>query len=1023
MLRAVILLAATTCLPLVAQAPTPHLQSIADGWTGFVDRHGPNWSADWCPATATPKAITGPGLRVATGRVDDLATASRLARAVLTEHAGLLGLGNSAFVEDVAAPLERVHVFVYRQRFRDLEVIGGRADVRLHRTGVVSMFGSQAVAVPPDFDVRPSIDAGRARATAWQHLGQIAPALLFDEPGPANPADSAPQLVIHADVAALAPATPRLAWKVRVDSRRAASPTAALTVRDVYVGADDGTVLAEIDLVHRCAFGHDHIDGEPGPAHGASGPSATSHSATGGHLGRLLARRASSRANAPTTGVAPTALSGTVTAWLNRGASPLDALMELPLRGIRVDAGAVGSAFTDASGAFSIPYSGTAPVTLTVALGSGDVRHVAGGISPQQGTPARASVQAMPGVPMQIVLGQSSDNALQWSQPTVAWFVDDAREWIEGLVGPGAQLTQLSNIAATVNIAQECNAFYTQNTINFYAAGGSCNMSGYSSVIYHEWGHGLDDRFGGISQVDGLSEGWGDILATYRMDDPVVGRDFTTTGGFVRTALNNTTYPNGGFPPGGAPHPKGECFMGWAWDVRARLIASLGRATGVARAESIVVASIVANATNQPDAVREVFLLDDDDGNLTNGTPNYADLSAASRTRNLPHPQLILTDVTHTALGSTERVLTPRPVFALISPRQGTVNGVSVVYRVGTTPGRRRMQPTGIPNQFVALLPGVAAPETISYWFDIDHSSGLPQRFPLTDEIEFGVGRQEQVLMEHFDSPGPNGWASTGSNDEWQRAAPRGLSGSSLGVNWRDPASAVSSPNVYGTDLGMPGNGAYEWFSDQTLVSPALDFTGRTNVRLRFQRWLTLGPLDSAAIRANGTQAWGGTGVADTGWSMQEVALPGAANRANVRIEFNLRSLLPFNLGGWNLDDVEVTSLSGVPNPPVEFRVTPAQIGLGATATVDLRGAPQAPVAIILGTNAGPLNVPGIGDLEVGGSLSSLVGSFDANGALRFSFRAPSAPALRGSLSFAHALQYAGGQVELSNPMVMLLGD
>ena len=46
----------------------------------------------------------------------------------------------------------------------------------------------------------------------------------------------------------------------------------------------------------------------------------------------------------------------------------------------------------------------------------------------------------------------------------------------------------------------------------------------------------------------------------------------------------------------------------------------------------------MADATNQPDAVREVFLLDDDDGDLNNGTPNYDDLVRAAVKRKLPYP-------------------------------------------------------------------------------------------------------------------------------------------------------------------------------------------------------------------------------------------------------------------------------------------------------------------------------------------------------------------------------------------------
>ena len=90
-------------------------------------------------------------------------------------------------------------------------------------------------------------------------------------------------------------------------------------------------------------------------------------------------------------------------------------------------------------------------------------------------------------------------------------------------------------------------------------AGGGCNMTCYSTVIFHEWGHGIDDAYGGISQTDGLSEGWGDLIATYASDQPIVGDAFRTTGGYIRTALNTYTYP-----AGTEVHLAGQTWMGWA---------------------------------------------------------------------------------------------------------------------------------------------------------------------------------------------------------------------------------------------------------------------------------------------------------------------------------------------------------------------------------------------------------------------------------------------------------------------------
>ena len=88
---------------------------------------------------------------------------------------------------------------------------------------------------------------------------------------------------------------------------------------------------------------------------------------------------------------------------------------------------------------------------------------------------------------------------------------------------------------------------------------------------------------------------------------------------------------------GGGVHQQGQTWMGFAWDLRENLRTRLGQA-GIIIAERIVVTTLAADAKNQPNAVREVFIADDDDNNLNNGTRNYNDLEAAALKRKLPYP-------------------------------------------------------------------------------------------------------------------------------------------------------------------------------------------------------------------------------------------------------------------------------------------------------------------------------------------------------------------------------------------------
>ena len=56
--------------------------------------------------------------------------------------------------------------------------------------------------------------------------------------------------------------------------------------------------------------------------------------------------------------------------------------------------------------------------------------------------------------------------------------------------------TQASSFIINNNIASTCNAYYSANTINFYAAGGGCANTSFGTVVHHEYGHNLVEKIG-----------------------------------------------------------------------------------------------------------------------------------------------------------------------------------------------------------------------------------------------------------------------------------------------------------------------------------------------------------------------------------------------------------------------------------------------------------------------------------------------------------------------------------------------
>ena len=566
------------------------MQATNLAWQQFVQQAGGRWMSQWNRATNTPSAIWGTGLPLADWRGNTQEEARRQALRLLQERSDLLGLGQSEFRETIAARIGSNWSFVYDQFFAGIPVLDGRADVRVHRTGKVSMFGSVAFAIPAGFSTVPQLDELSATFLAWQALG-------LEPPTVRQPNDKRlARLVILGDANAAKSSPVELAWEIPVS---AVDQEGKGPVGRYLIDAQRGRVLRYENDKHECA-----LAGCRAPHRGFTAPG-----------------------DGPTQPEAALpVVTGTVLGWTRLGTGATSALANIPLAGVQINVPGAGVVVTDSNGNFTANVNVVTNVTAT--LDGIHSQLIAGGLAPS------VNATLTPGVPATIQFLTNAASQEDAAHTSTYHWTYAVNEFLRGILGNSPELAAADNVLPTVNIASTCNAYYTGNTINFYATGGSCNNTAFSSVVAHEWGHGIDDRYGGISQTNGLSEGWGDICSIYLLDFPTVGENFFTNGGFIRTGTNNRQYPTGS-----GVHAQGESWMGFAWKLREGLAVSLGnRAQAIAITNDIVLGTLPADATNQRDAVREVFLADDNDADLTNGTPNSVQLLAACALHNLPDP-------------------------------------------------------------------------------------------------------------------------------------------------------------------------------------------------------------------------------------------------------------------------------------------------------------------------------------------------------------------------------------------------
>lgn len=514
-------------------------------------------------------------------------------------------------------------------------------------------------------------------------------------------------------------------------------------------------------------------------------------------------------------------------------------------------------------------------------------------------------------------------------------------------------------MSVTVNDASDsCNAFSTGDDVHFYVPGaiqrpdgssGTCENTGrMADVVSHETGHSVHNNSviqgqGAFPPSDGQSEGLADTLAVSITGDPGLGRGFFVGAGFADMPLRDLapatkkTWP----VSGGEVHDEGEVLGETLWDLRQALQTKLGTEAGFTQLLKIYY-TIMQRSPSIPAAYTEALLADDDDGDLSNGTPNHCEIDAAFAAHNLADPSasLGLSPPARTGFAITLGVAKS----ATACPNAATVTAAVVAWHIGngTADASVPLAMDGTGGSFAGVIPTQADGSTVSYQVTVTLSTGAVIRFPdnpADPYYEFYVGAVTNIYCTGFE-PGFDSWTHSGTKDEWQAGTPLGIGG--------DPAAAHTGAGVVGIDLGSgAGNsvdGDYSAKANESLVSPMIDLTGHKSVHLQYYRWLGVedGEFDKASISANGTVVWTNktTGMdpqgadevnhVDKEWVFEDVDLTAAIGSGSaVQLTFGLVSDEGQNLAGWNIDDLCVVAVA--PAPPVTGTCGDGTVGAGET--------------------------------------------------------------------------------------------
>lgn len=185
--------------------------------------------------------------------------------------------------------------------------------------------------------------------------------------------------------------------------------------------------------------------------------------------------------------------------------------------------------------------------------------------------------------------------------------------------------------AVRINVRGSCNAFYDSqaSAISLFAAGNGCaNVALVNDVVYHEWGHGLDNFTGvNVGITDGaFSEAIGDIIAAYLTGSPVTAPGFLlndATG--IRNLDNQKKYPGN---LQNEVHADGEIIGGAFWRLRQGLVSRFGPKSGAAKAEFLFARHLLST-DSYLQSYQSVLRLDDVDGNPMTKSPNHCLINTA----------------------------------------------------------------------------------------------------------------------------------------------------------------------------------------------------------------------------------------------------------------------------------------------------------------------------------------------------------------------------------------------------------
>lgn len=470
--------------------------------------------------------------------------------------------------------------------------------------------------------------------------------------------------------------------------------------------------------------------------------------------------------------------------------------------------------------------------------------------------------------------------------------IHDYHKSIFSVIGGSFNITGMDwALPTNVDVAGSCNAFYDGTSINFYQEDLTClSYATVADVVYHEYGHGINDNFysdNGSFFINGaMGEGYADVWGYAEAEDPILGDGGSATDPTDAIRVYNAdpkVYPVDII---GEVHADGEIIAGAWWDTYVNLGNDMPAMMNLFALCYPGFQAQTANG-NEGQAFTDVLLdaleADDDNGDLFDGTPNLMAICEAFDRHGIT--LLSNGDMSHTGLEAAAQstAITVTADYINTLPYLNFLQDVTCYYRLNSSPTWNSVAMPNIGgNTYEGTIPGQPQGTIIAYYVAATDiwgkqsainpigANAVEPTLPyfimvdwdlmLTEDVDFsGIGSWDEGV------PGDN--ATTGA---WEAALPIGSFGTP------GDASTMVAPDYQHTPGGTlcfvtqnASNASQPIGSNDvdggttTLRSSIIDLSAYSNPAVTYYRWYDNNPASGANPGAD----WWQVQVSDDGGS------------------------------------------------------------------------------------------------------------------------------------------------------------